>query len=273
MIEIKKTEKYNINPNAYIGDAFESAYTRYAEEQPVTPPDFALPFFTSVSMILLIVMFILTARVYPKEITTWYLFAGICGLLMIRSLYKYFTQKKEYKKAAGKPSTIKSKRTAFFSFFNDDGELPETMSAGELLKNVSPLVGKQNDQVFNNALRELSESLTAVNNPPLTLCKIVNTCDLFDQPRRRMYFKADGNNYTFFDTDWMNPKGEINCTSDDIVSFGEYSKYSGLNTSGKIKPNDIIVEIQDNDKHIYFEFRADTKQTLKKLLPSRTEKK
>ena len=31
-----------------IGDAFETAYTRYAEEQPVAPPDPAMPIFTGI---------------------------------------------------------------------------------------------------------------------------------------------------------------------------------------------------------------------------------
>ena len=43
MISIKDTEKYNINPKILIGDAFETAYTRYAEEQPITPPDITMP--------------------------------------------------------------------------------------------------------------------------------------------------------------------------------------------------------------------------------------
>lgn len=276
MIEIKKTERYLIQPKALIGDAFESAYTRYAEEQPVTPPDFAMPLFTSISMVILIMMFILTAfHKGTSNPMTWYIFSGFCVFFMIRSLLKYFKQNKEYKNAAGKPSTIKTKRDHFFAFFTEDnGELPDVLPAGELLKNVSPYIGKQNDQIYNNALRELSETLTSINNPSLTLCKLVNPCgEIFDQPKRRMYFKAEGNKYTFFDTDWMNPKGEITCSNEDIVSFGEYSKYSGIPTSGKIRPDDIIVEIKDENNHIYFEFRQSSKQELKKALPSKTEKK
>lgn len=50
-----------------IGDAFETAYTRYAEEQPVAPPDLAMPIFTGISMALLCVLFILTGLEYPDE--------------------------------------------------------------------------------------------------------------------------------------------------------------------------------------------------------------
>ena len=51
MIQIKDTERYNINPMELIGDAFETAYTRYAEEQPVAPPDPAMPVFTGISTV------------------------------------------------------------------------------------------------------------------------------------------------------------------------------------------------------------------------------
>ncbi len=273
MIEIKKTNKYTINPNVLIGDAFESAYTRYAEEQPVTPPDIVLPICTCLSMILLIIMFLLTAHKLKDWV--WLALSVLCLAFMIRSVYKYFKQNKDYKNAAGKPSTIKKKRNGFFALFmTPDKDLPDSMLAGELLKLVSPHVGKQNDQVYNNALRELSETLALTNNPSYTLCKLVNACgDIFDQPKRRLYFKAEGNTLTFFDTDWMNPKGEISCSTNDVVSFGEYSKYSGISSSGKIRPDDIIVEIKDDNNHIFFEFRSDSKQEIKKALPSKIEKK
>ena len=276
MIKINETKRYNVKPVAVIGDAFETAYTRYAEEQPVAPPDLAMPVFTSLSMVLLFVLFLLTAFEYKDEKHIWFILAGLCIILAGRSCYKYFIQNKQYKQAAGKPSVVKAKRDGFFSFFQDDEDLPETTTAANMLKMVSPIIGKQNDQVYNNALREMSEDLARINNPSLTMCKLLTPCgEIFKQSRRRLYFKDEGAYLVFFDTDWMNPLGEIVCDEDDIVSFGEYSKYpSDINKSGgKIRQDSIIVEIKDADNHIFFEFQNDSYAELKKALSSRKEKK
>ena len=92
------------------------------------------------------------------------------------------------------------------------------MTAGDMVKLVSPIIGKQNDQVYNSALREMSEDLARINNPSLTMCKLLTPCgEIFKQSRRRLYFKDEGANLVFFDTDWMNPLGEIVCDEDDVV--------------------------------------------------------
>ncbi|MBE7057610.1 MAG: hypothetical protein E7387_00710 [Ruminococcaceae bacterium] len=276
MIKINETKRYNVKPLEVISDAFETAYTRYAEEQPVAPPDLAMPVFTSLSMVLLFVLFLLTAFEYKDEKHIWFILAGLCIILAGRSCYKYFIQNKQYKQAAGKPSVVKAKRDGFFSFFQDDEDLPETTTAANMLKMVSPIIGKQNDQVYNNALREMSEDLARINNPSLTMCKLLTPCgEIFKQSRRRLYFKDEGAYLVFFDTDWMNPLGEIVCDEDDVVSFGEYSKYpSDINKSGgKIRQDSIIVEIKDADNHIFFEFQNDSYAELKKALSSRKEKK
>ena len=185
-------------------------------------------------------------------------------------------KRKQYRSAAGKPSTIKSKREKFYSLFLKDGkELPESILAGEMLKTVSPIIGKQNDQVNNTAVREISEELARVNNPPLTVCKLVTPCgEKFNQPKKRLYFKEENGKFVFFDSDWMKPKGEIVCDEEDIVSFGEYSKYSGINPSGgKIRPDAVLVEIQDAENHIYFEFQNDSLPQLRKAFSGKKEKK
>lgn len=279
MISIKETKRYNINPNAVIGDAFETAYTRYAEEQPVTPPDIAMPVFTAISMALLCATFLLTAFQPENKGNqfVWIALAGVCILFSARSFSKYFSQNKKYKQAAGKPSLIKAKREGFFSFFNkSESGIPKEMSAGEMIKLVSPIIGKQNDQVYNNALREMSEDLSRINNPSLTMCKLVNPLsDMFTQSRRRLYFKTEGDKLIFFDTDWMNPIGEIICDEDDVVSFGEYSKYpSSINKSGgKIRQDAIILEIKDDNNHAFFEFQSESYSEIKKAVASKKEKK
>lgn len=277
MIKLQETKRYNVKPNTVISDAFETAYTRYAEEQPITPPDLAMPVFVLISMLLLVIIFILTALEYVNERFIWLLLAALCLVIAGRSFYKYFIQNKKYKQAAGKPSLIKAKREGFFSFFNEkDGNLPETISAGDMLKKVSPIIGKQNDQVYNNALREMSEDLTRINNPSLTMCKLVNPLnDVFTQSRRRLYFKDEGAYLVFFDTDWMNPLGEIVCDEEDVVSFGSYSKYpSSINSSGnKIRQDAVILEIKDGENHIFFEFQSESYAEIKKAVSSRKEKK
>lgn len=276
MISIKDTDRYNVVPEALIGDAFETAYTRYAEEQPAAPPDITMPIFTGVSMVLLCVLFILTAFEYPERQVRWFVLSAVCIAFALYSATKYIKKNKEYKKAAGKPSTIKAKRAEFFALFTKSGqELPASATAGEMLKSVSPIIGKQNDQVNNSAIREISEELARINNPSLTMCKLVNPCgERFDQPKRRLYFKEESGSFVFFDSDWNKPKGEIVCSEDDIISFGEYSKYPGINKfGGKIRPDAIIVEIQDADNHIYFEFQNDSLSQLKKAFSSKKEKK
>ena len=72
----------------------------------------------------------------------------------------------------------------------------------------------------------------------------------------------------------MKPKGEIVCDEEDIVSFGEYSKYSGINPAGgKIRPDAVLVEIQDAENHIYFEFQNDSLPQLRKAFSGKKEKK
>ena len=276
MIDIRDTERYNISHEALISDAFETAYTRYADEQPAAPPDIAMPIFTGISMVLLCALFVLTAFEYPDKKVTWFVLSAACIGFGAYSAFKYIKKNNEYRKAAGKPSTIKKKRESFFALFSKDGEaLPETVTAGEMLKYVSPIIGKQNDQVNNSAIREISEELARINNPSCIMCRLMNVCGpRFDQPRRRLYFKEENGSYVFFDSDWNKPRGEIVCSEDDIVSFGEYSKYPGINTSGgKIRGDAVIVELQDENNHIYFEFPGESYSQLKKTLPAKKEKK
>ena len=276
MIIIKDTERYQVCPAELIGEAFETAYTRYAEEQPIAPPDLSMPIFTDISMLLLCILFLLTGKEYPAEKTTWFVLAGFCLLLGIYFTFKYIKKRKAYRQAAGKPSTIKTKREKFFSLFRRDGnDLPEKMLAGDMLKTVSPIIGKQNDQVNNNAIREISEELARINNPQLPICKLVTPCGQpFDQPKKRLYFQEDQGKFVFFDLDCSKPKGEIVCDPEDIISYGEFSEYTGINPSGgKIRQDAIIVEAQDAEKHIYFEFQNDSLPQLKKAFSTKKEKK
>ena len=278
MIKVTQTSRYNINPKKIINDAFEGAFGRYVETLPVSPPDKPTMISGVLSMLLLILMFILTANRYEEQATIWITLAVVCGALAGLIVYKFIKAQKEFLKSAGRPSTKDAKKKAFFALFTPDGTaLPEQMPAGELIRKVSPLVGKQTDEASNSALRAMSETQALTNNPEDVLCKLVTTFgDIFTQPKRRLYFRQEGGSLVFYDSEWMKPKGEIVCAMEDVASFGTFSKYPlRINSSGggKINPDAVIVEIQDSDHHIYFEFQNRDYDKLKKILPGKKELK
>lgn len=281
MIEVnKKTSKYNVNPRYIISDTFEDGYKRFANEQVAAPPDKVALIATVLSFVLLIAILMLTAATDKKQFYVWILLSGLCAILLIRSVLKYVKARNEYLKAAGKPTTINKKRKKFYSLFSEGenlSDLPNVMSAGEFLPIVARLMGKQDEQLYNGVLRSIHEQLAAINNPNLPMAKIITPFgDVFNQTKRRFYIAEDDNKFIFFDADWMNPKGEIVCDKEDVVSFGRFSQYpSSINSAGggKIKPDSVIIEIKDDANHIFFEMVADSYSLVKKMLPSKLENK
>lgn len=281
MIEVNKnTSKYNVNPRYMISDTFEDGYKRFANEQVAAPPDKVALIATALSFILLIAILILTSFTYKDQFYVWLALAALCVILLLRSVMKYTKARKEYLKAAGKPTTISKKRKRFYSLFSDGenlSDLPNVMSAGEFLPIVARLMGKQEEQLYNGVLRTIHEKLAAINNPNLPMAKIITPFgDVFNQTKRRLYVVEEDNKLIFFDADWMNPKGEIVCDMENIVSFGRFSQYpSNINSAGggKIKPDSVIIEIKDETNHIYFEMVSDLYNYVKKMLPSKLEKK
>lgn len=281
MIEVNKnTSKYNVNPRYMISDTFEDGYKRFANEQVAAPPDKVALIATALSFILLIAILILTSFTYKNQFYVWLALAALCVILLLRSVMKYTKARKEYLKAAGKPTTISKKRKRFYSLFSDGenlSDLPNVMSAGEFLPIVARLMGKQEEQLYNGVLRTIHEKLAAINNPNLPMAKIITPFgDVFNQTKRRLYVVEEDNKLIFFDADWMNPKGEIVCDMENLVSFGRFSQYpSNINSAGggKIKPDSVIIEIKDETNHIYFEMVSDLYNYVKKMLPSKLEKK
>ncbi|MBQ5762281.1 MAG: hypothetical protein IIW02_05665 [Clostridia bacterium] len=281
MIEVNKnTSKYNVNPRYMISDTFEDGYKRFANEQVAAPPDKVALIATALSFILLIAILILTSFTYKNQFYVWLALAALCVILLLRSVMKYTKARKEYLKAAGKPTTISKKRKRFYSLFSDGenlSDLPNVMSAGEFLPIVARLMGKQEEQLYNGVLRTIHEKLAAINNPNLPMAKIITPFgDVFNQTKRRLYVVEEDNKLIFFDADWMNPKGEIVCDMENLVSFGRFSQYpSNINSAGggKIKPDSVIIEIKDDTNHIYFEMVSDLYNYVKKMLPSKLEKK
>ena len=276
MIHIEETKQYNVYAQDMLSEAFERAYSRYADAQEAAPPDSATMIFSIVSMILVIGMLFLTTRRYPGEYT-WYLLMAIFAFMIGRIIFRYLKARKEYLKAAGKPSTIAQKKLAFFSLFGGLDAVPVISTAAALQDSVRPLLGKQNDTIYNTALRSVAEDLIQINNPELPLCKLITPLkETFTQPRQRLYVKAADGQLIFFDSEWQAPKGQITCDLADVVSFGKFTQYaSGINfaAGGKIRQDAVIVEIQDEENHIFFEFAQQEYATIRKLLPGKKEKK
>lgn len=276
MIHVEETKQYNVRAQSMLSAAFERAYSRYADAQEAAPPDAVTLGFSIVSLLLVIGMLILTTLRYSSE-TIWYVLIALCIFFIGRMIYRYVKARAEYRKAAGKPSTIAQKKKAFFDLFGGIDEIPEVTTAADLQDRVRPLLGKQNNTIYNTALRTVSEELIQVNNPSHILCKLITPLDeVFTQVRQRFYFKEENGEFIFFDSDWMNPKGQIQCSATDIVSFGKYTQYtSRINSAGggKIRQDAVILEIQDDSKHLFFEFSQHEYDTLRKRLPGKKEKK
>jgi hypothetical protein len=157
------------------------------------------------------------------------------------------------------------------------GDLPETIPTGDLLKIISPLISKQENISFKNALKRISDTITVINNPNDIKCKLVTTFgDIFTQPKRRLYLQNVDDKLVFYDADFSKPKGEIICDLDDVESYGTFSQYPlRINSSGggKINPDALVLKIKDTKHEIYFEFQKEVYDELKKILPRKKELK
>ena len=277
MIHVEETKQYNVRAQNMLSNAFERSYSRYADAQEAAPPDVATMMFSAISFSLVIGMLLLTAYYEKQQRTTWLVLAGVFAVLIGRLVYRYLMAKKEYLKAAGKPSTISQKKVAFFNLFGGMEAIPEITTAADLQDSVRPLLGKQNDQIFNSALRSVSEELVLVNNPELPMCKLITPLKVvFTQSRQRFYIKEEDGKLIFFDAEWMNPKGQIVCDMNDVVSYGKYINYTSSiknANGGKIRQDAVILEIQNESDCIYFEFHQSEYDALRKRLPGKKEKK
>lgn len=277
MIQVIETTRYQVNAKKMIEEAFESAYARSIEESlPKEPPDMLTTVSSCISMALLSGIFAYTATVQASQKTTWFLLMGLCILIIFWLIRKHILGMQEYRKAAGKPSTKETKKKAFLELFQLE-EIPEPAQAADLLRRTTNLLGKTNDPLWENALRILSEALNAKNNPGELMCKLVTPFgDVFTQSKRRFYLCSQDSELIFYDAEFLKPKGEIRCQTSDIVSYGTFSKYPlRINSygGGKIRPDAIILELQDEENHIYFEFQSQEYDKIRKLASGKKELK
>ena len=277
MYKISETDQYNVEPKALLSESFSRSYSRYADTQEAVPPDTATLVCTVISMVMLVGMFLFTARSYASEAVLWYVLTGLAAAILIYVIYKYVKTRNAYLKAAGRPSTINEKRNEYFSLFGTEEELGEKVLAGDFQDQVKKLSLREQDEVLKNALKDVYDDLTRRNNPDLPVCRLITSVpQLFTQQRARLYMKKEGNEYVFFDFNWANPQGEIRCGEDDIVSFGRFSAYpSSVNTSGgKIRPDAGVLEIAGEDgKSLYLDFIDTEYDKALRYLPKKKEKK
>ena len=275
MYTTSDTKQYSVNPKEMINDAFSRSYSRYADTQKELPPDTVTMACSVVSMVLLVAMFALTAVRHKEEAAIWIAF-GVASLAALGLIvYRYLKTRSAYLKAAGKPDLINERRSRFLALFGDTAEQTEPMLAVDLQDQVRRLKEREQDEVRKNALKDLFDRLTLINNPDLPVCRLVTKLsERFIQPRARLYMKKEGSKFLFFDCSWSNPLGQIECGEDDIVSFGRFSAYpAAINTSGgKIRPESGILEISGENGPLYLDFVDDEFEKALKYLPRRKEK-
>ena len=275
MYTTSDTKQYSVNPKEMINDAFNRSYSRYADTQKELPPDTVTMVCSVVSMVLLVGMFALTALRHREELAIWIAFSVAAVAVIFLIVYKYLKTRSAYLKAAGKPDLIVSRRNYFLSLFGETAEQTEPMLAVDLQDQVRRLKEREQDEVRKNALKDMFDRLTAINNPDLPVCRLITKLpERFTQPRTRLYMKKEGGKFLFFDYSWANPLGQIECDEDDIVSFGRFSAYPpAINTSGsKIRPECGIIELAGADGSIYLDLVDDEYEKALKLLPRRKEK-
>jgi len=271
------TDRYMVDPDKLIGDSFDKAYERTLEEIPKIAPDKATAITTVISITLVGFMFVATAfglKTNDKPDATMLFLGGLCVCLIVFLIYKYFKDYAKYINASGKPSAKISKRQQFFALF---GTLPDQMSTGDLLRKISPMIGKPENISYKVALKSIVDMMTIQNNPADIKCKLVTTFgDIFTQPKRRMYLAVEGESLIFYDADFSKPKGEIQFDMEALQSYGMFSKYpQRINSSGggKISPDAVIVQIKDEKHDIYFEFQNEEYDKLKKIFSHKKELK
>lgn len=279
MITVSETKRYYVKPKEVVAKAFEGAYVGTLEKMPQSPPDYLSSFWGAASVLVVAILYYITAVqavAKGESPTLWYALSAVCVAIPVVVLLKLRKAHVAFRGASGGEEKKEKKRTEFYQLMKED-QLPEEMSAAEFTKQISPMLGRQADEFSNNALRRIADFLGSRNNPSDIMCKLVTPFgDIFTQAKRRFYLNVTDNTVTFYDTDFSAPLGEITCSMEDVVSFGSYSKYPqkiNAGGGGKIRPDSVILELQDEQNHIYFEFPSQEADRLKKLFPSKKELK
>ena len=279
MITVRDTDKYMVDPKATIEKAFEGAYVGSLEKMPQSPPDYLTAIWGSLSILLVGGLYVIVAQNAVKNgeaPALWYALSAACVAIVGFILFKLIKGHRAFKSASGGEDKKEKERKIFYEI-TDYYMQPSRISANEYNKQVSGLIGKQPKELYNNGLRKIADYLGSVNSPKDISCKLLTPFGtIFNQSKKRFYVTVEDGNVRFADFDFANPKGEIVCSEDDVKSFGFYSKYPQNivhPSAGKVRADSVILEIQDDSNHLYFEFLPSDAGTVKKLFGSRKEVK
>ncbi len=278
MIQIGETQKYTVDPRKTIERAFEGSYVSSLEKMPSAPPDYMASIWGAASVLLVAVLYYITAiqsAAKNESSTLWYALSAICVAIPVVVMFKLWKAHKAFKSASGGEDKKETERSRFYALMKYDSQ-PDSISAAAFTKEISPMLGKQSKELYNSGVRRISEYLASVNNPDDLCCKLLTPFgNIFNQSKRRFYLSADENTVRFTDFDFTNPKGEITCSPEDIVSFGPYAKYPQniAPAGGKIRADSVILEVQDSENHLYFECLPQDLVRLKKLFSGKKELK
>lgn len=279
MINVSETKKYIINPKRTVEKAFEGAYVGSLEKMPTAPPDYMASIWGAASILFVGILYYITAILSGKKgesATTWYGLSAACVAIVVIVIYKLIKNHNLFKKSSGGEDRKEAEKKKFFTLMGYDN-LPEELSATEYAKKISPMLGKQTKELYNVAIRKISEYLASVNNPDEISCKLLTPFgNVFNQSKKRFYMSVSEGTVYFTDFDFSNPKGEISCSENDIVSYGFFAKYpqSILPAgTGKVRPDAVILEVKDEDNHIYFEFLPADGPKIKKMFSAKKELK
>lgn len=278
MIEVKnETKKYMVNPRETIERAFEGAYVSTVEKMPQTPPDYLTAIWGSVSIILVAALYFITGRraLMKGETTTlWYALSAVLVAVVVFVIYKLIKNHNLFKKASGGEDKKEAERKKFYDIMDYAGQ-PAEISATEYAKKISPMIGRQPNELCNMGVRKIADYLGTVNNPSETSCKLLTPFgDVFNQSKKRFYMSHSQGVISFTDFDFNAAKGEITCSEEDIRSFGYYSNYpNGILPAGtgKVHSDAVLLELDDGTNHLIFEFLPQDLSTLKKAFGGKYE--
>ena len=271
MIIERETSRYEVSPQRLIENSFTGAYNSASDAPVIAKPDLSVTIFSCISMVLIFGMCLLTG--YQKNSMIWYGVGVAFLLLIVYIISKHMKKMKIYLNANSQSTQKYDYRAEYLSLFPQD--LPARMPASEMARELAPLQGKQKKDIYNNAIRDLISSLNAKNNPNDIMCKNISLYgSLMSQPKRRYYMRSEDGKIVIYDADFMNPRGELVCDADDVLSYGLFSSYpSKINTSGsKINQDSIIIEIRTGEgetDRLYLEVHGMEAERVQKLLGSK----
>lgn len=279
MIKVNETKKYMVDPRRTIERAFEGAYVGSLEKMPQSPPDYMTSIWGAASVLFVGLLYYaaaVLAQQNDESPAMWYALSAICVAIVLIVIYKLIKNHRLFKSASGGEDKKEAERIKFYQLMDYDMQ-PDSISATEYSKKISPMLGKQTKELHNVAIRKISEYLASVNNPDEVSCKLLTPFgNTFNQSKKRFYMSMSEGTVYFTDFDFSNPKGEITCDEADVVSYGYFAKYpqSILPAgTGKVRPDAVILEVQDSDNHLYFEFLPQDGPKIKKMFSSKKELK